>query len=474
MRCAHGPWIVAVTVARAATTAAVAEIDASIHVKRVGDERRARGIRLAMARRARAGKVTDRRRRVAIATGHRVRIGPHRARASAAAVMTRDGALARRAIVTCLRADDCLVENDFRRSISVNAGDDVARGHGMARRASERGRAQRRRLDVGAMCARSSCVGRKEARVAGRVGPHLVAVTRVAREHALGLGVARRASGRRRRGARHAGWTRGRAVVATAARLAVVRVEHRSPALVAKLLAVPIGRARIDNPRSVHGSSKRGRSGAHPCLEDASLGGIYDTLVRGRVEGAHDGRRAVGGQRRRRAGTADACDRVEVRCRAPSTRGRRRGVARSASTSENRSYVLAVHRRRFIGLALRDARRTGEPSEESRQHERRPRCSTTRSQRARHGRRPQAHRRGTVGKARCEPSSSMGAMTQHLHATRNRFVAARRRKGETSEVERACFVLISPRECRQDPTSTSIASTPSSSLASRGPMGARW
>lgn len=78
-----GPRIFPVAVTCAASVAAVAKIDATVHVKNLGANRGARGVCLFVARGAGAGIVVHRRRTVAISALHRRRVGPKGRRTSA-------------------------------------------------------------------------------------------------------------------------------------------------------------------------------------------------------------------------------------------------------------------------------------------------------------------------------------------------------------------------------------------------------
>ena len=120
------PRIVTMAVTRAARAAAVAEVNAPVQVERPRRELRAGGISLEMTAIARAGIVRGGRSTVTVAATHRDGIAPGGARARSAAIVTRNGANPGRSIVTRMRSDRAIVENDFDAAVAVQPTHDVA------------------------------------------------------------------------------------------------------------------------------------------------------------------------------------------------------------------------------------------------------------------------------------------------------------------------------------------------------------
>src|SRR5262249_21124674 len=156
--------------------AAVSEVDAAVQMQRTWRERRAVGVRLAMARRARPRKVPGRRRSVTVATGHLAAVVPRRLLARAAAVVARDGASLRGPIVARLGPHDGVAEDHLDRAVAVHAADDFGRRRRVTGGAGERLAADRRTLDVSRVSARLRAIGRKKARISRRIRAFVLSV----------------------------------------------------------------------------------------------------------------------------------------------------------------------------------------------------------------------------------------------------------------------------------------------------------
>jgi hypothetical protein len=354
VRRAVRPRVGAAPVASSAGSAAVAEVDGSVQMQRTLGPSRAVGIRLAVAGGARSRKMVRGRRRMAIAAAHLAPFVPGGPFSRPAAVVARDRALPRGAIVARLGPHDGGVERDLDRAVAVRTADDLGPRHGVARGTDERLAPCGGRVDVcGVRTGLRGVVG-KEAWIARRKRARLLTVARPARERALRFGVAARARRRTRRRDGDARRPRGSSLVTSPARFGVAGVEHGSPALLAKGSAVPRGRPRVGDPGRVRRSHECRRASTDPGLERRALGGVEPIGVTRRIERAQDRRAVVGGQRGRH-GASDASDRVEVRSRSPVPLGRCFSMTLDASAGKQWSDVRPVDGR-DLGRALLRAR----------------------------------------------------------------------------------------------------------------------
>lgn len=341
------PRIVAAPVASAATAAPVAAIDAAVHVEIATGERRTVRVRVGVAGVARPAVVPRRRRSVAAsAASVRVdRVAPGRRRSRSAASVARPGAALRLFVPARLTAGDGVVEPYIDVPVRVRAAADrehTEGGRRMARRAWEAVRVRSAPDNVRGV--RVSISGlRAEAGCSWRRGEPGHRVARRARESAARFGVARGARGRPRRGESGRGAARRRARVATAARIGVVRIEHRPIPRASQHASVALRGPRVGERVRVHARARTRRTCREPAPDDGAFVGRQEPHVIASIEDGNE--QCVIAPCGHGEAIRRAADRVGIRLRAVAGARCKTCVARCTSCVEDRADVVDVRRR---------------------------------------------------------------------------------------------------------------------------------